>query len=274
MSHFSEYKTSAASPDGRNLGDEWMDWDGAGGETLHAGKGLFLGYAGAVVVLMDAVVMLAVYLMSPRLSQLYVNLPTIAWTAAVFFALLTLFWFVQLVFTAAFERNFFLMKGGAYRVFNLVFSKVFKLAKAAHISRDKMGNSFVKVSNAVARGLKVRGREERVCLLLPRCLRPEQIKELNSYKDEYGIFVHTVSGGELARKKVKELKPTAVVGIACERDLVSGIRDVGVKLSVIGIPNERPDGPCKNTYVDLARVREVIEFYLGKKSEDRSQNKI
>lgn len=265
MSNFSEYKTTATLPDDRKLGDEWADWDGADGKTLHAGKGLFLGYAGAAIVLMNAGIMLAVYLMSPRLSQWHVSLPMIAWTVAFVFALLTLFWFVQLVVTAMLERNFFLIKGGAYRVFDLVFSKVFKLGQLAHISRDKMGNSFVNVSNAVARALKVPGKEERVLLLLPRCLRPEQIKELSSYKDEYGIFVHTVTGGELARKKVKELKPTAVVGIACERDLVSGIRDVGVKLSVIGIPNERPDGPCKNTHIDLAKVREAIEFYLGKK---------
>jgi hypothetical protein len=269
MSHFSEYKSNASSPDDRNLGDEWADWDGAGGETLHSGKGLFLGYAGAAIVLMNAVIIFAVYLMSPRLGQWYVSLPFVVWTLAFVFALLTLFWFVQLVFTAMLERNFFLMKGGAYRVFDLVFSKVFKLGQLAHISRDKMGNSFVNVSNAVARALKVPGRQERVLLLLPRCLRPDQIKELNSYKDKYGIFVHTVSGGELARKKVKELNPTAVIGIACERDLVSGIRDVGVKLSVIGIPNERPEGPCKNTYIDLAKVREAIEFYLGKKPETK-----
>lgn len=262
MSHFSEYKSNAASPDDRNLGDEWADWNGAGGETLHSGKGLFLSYAGFVVALMNAAIVFAVYLMSPRLAQWHPVLPLVVWTLALVFALLTFFWFVQLVFTAMLERNFFLLRGGAYRVFDLVFSKVFRLAKTARISRDKMGNSFVNVSNAVARALKVPGKQERVLVLLPRCLKPEQIKEINSYKDEYGIFVHTVSGGELARKKVKELKPTAVIGIACERDLVSGIRDVGVKLSVIGIPNERPEGPCKNTYIDLAKVREAIEFYL------------
>jgi hypothetical protein len=267
MSHFSEYKSNASSPDDRNLGDEWADWDGAGGGTLHSGKGLFLGYSGAVVALMNVAIVFAVYLMSPRLAEWHPFLPLVVWTLALVFALLTFFWFVQLVFTAMLERNFFLLKGGAYRVFDLVFSKVFRLATAARISRDRMGNSFVNVSNAVNRALKVPGRQERVLVLLPRCLKPEQIKEINSYKDTYGIFVHTVSGGELARKKVKELKPTAVVGIACERDLVSGIRDVGVKLSVIGIPNERPEGPCKNTYIDLAKVREAIEFYLGKKPE-------
>jgi hypothetical protein len=264
MSHLTEYKGNAASPDGRNLGDEWLDWDGSGGGTLHAGKWLFLGYATAVVVLIDAALFVAVYLVAPRLYLWSPYLPPFAWVTVAVFAAVTAMWFVQLALTAHLEQNCFLFKNGAYRVFDLVFTKVFRLAEIMRISRDRMGNSFVKVSNAVARALKVRGREERVLVLLPRCLKPEQIKEINAFKEEYGVYVHTVAGGELARKKVKELKPTAVVGIACERDLVSGIRDVGTKLSVIGIPNERPDGPCRNTYVDMALVRRAIEFYVGR----------
>lgn len=262
MSHFAEYKSSTTSPDGRNLGDEWADWDGRGGGTLHAGKGLFLGYAAVVLLFIDAILFISVYLVSPRLNQWHPYMSWVAGIGATLFAVVTALWYVQLILTARFERNFFLFRNGAYRVFDLVFTKVFRFAEMMHISRDKMGNSFVRVSNAVSRALRISGREERVLVLLPRCLKPEQIKEINSFKEIYGIHVHTVSGGELARKKVKELKPTAVVGIACERDLVSGIRDVGVKLSVIGIPNERPDGPCKNTYVDMEEVKRAIEFYV------------
>ncbi len=262
MSHFSQYRSNAASPDGRNLGDEWADWDGRGGQTPHEGKGLFLRYAGAVILIIDAALAAAVYLTSPRLALWDARLPAAAWMAAGLFAAVTAVWYVQIVLTAITERSFFVFRSGAYRVFNLVFSKVFKLAQLMRISRDRMGNSFIKVSNAVARALKRNRGRERVLLLLPRCLRPEQIQELNSFKEAYGIDVHTVSGGELARKRVRELKPTAVVGVACERDLVSGIRDVGVKLSVIGIPNERPDGPCKNTHVDIDEVRRAVEFYL------------
>ncbi len=263
MSHFASYQSNAASPEDRNLGDEWGDWDGTGGGTLHAGKALFLGFAAATIVIINSMLAVSVYLISPRLAQWYAHLPAIAWALTGAIAVITTLWFAQLGLTACYERNCFLFKGGAYRVFDLVFSKVFRLAEIMRVSRDRMGNSFVRVSNAVARALKVPGRRERVLVLLPRCLKPDQIKEINSYKERYGIDVHTVSGGELARKRVKELKPTAVVGIACERDLVSGIRDVGIKLSVIGIPNERPDGPCKNTHVDLDEVRRAIEFYLG-----------
>jgi hypothetical protein len=48
------------------------------------------------------------------------------------------------------------------------------------------------------------------------------------------------------------------VAVACERDLVSGIRDAW-PLPVIGLINERPEGPCVNTRVDVAGVARILE---------------
>jgi hypothetical protein len=263
MSHFTEYKRNATSPEDRNLGDEWADWDGKGGYTIHASRGLFLGYSAAVLLMTNAGLFLLAYLVSPRLAQWNGYLPLVAFVLISVFCAVTAVLYLQTALTAVFERNFFLFRVRPYQFFDFVFSKVFRLSQLMKVSRDRMGNSFVRVSNSVARSLKVRGRRERVLVLLPRCLRPEQIKEISAFSKEHGVNVHTVSGGELARKRVKELKPTAVVGVACERDLVSGIRDVGIKLSVIGVPNERPDGPCKNTYVDVGKVKAAVLFYLG-----------
>ena len=89
------------------------------------------------------------------------------------------------------------------------------------------------------------------------------------FKNVYPVEIYPVSGGELARKKVREIRPTAVIGVACERDLVAGIRDVGNKFSVIGIPNIRPEGPCKNTYIDLEELEKAIQFYVGQPKDLR-----
>jgi len=56
---------------------------------------------------------------------------------------------------------------------------------------------------------------------------------------------------------VKDVKPEAIVAVACERDLSSGIVDT-YPLPVLGIPNERPFGPCLNTQVDLEKVKDAI----------------
>ena len=68
----------------------------------------------------------------------------------------------------------------------------------------------------------------------------------------------------MARKKVIDIKPKAIIAIACERDLTEGILDTN-PLPVMGILNIRPEGPCKNTKVDLDKVIEGIKFFLGRK---------
>ena len=86
---------------------------------------------------------------------------------------------------------------------------------------------------------------------------------------DYGCQFIVVTGGTLARLKVKEARPKAIVAIACERDLASGMADV-FPIPVIGVLNERPNGPCCNTKVDSERVRTVIEHLIGRNNHDLS----
>ena len=65
---------------------------------------------------------------------------------------------------------------------------------------------------------------------------------------------------------VADYKPKAIVAIACERDLTEGILDTS-PISVLGILNIRPEGPCKNTRVDLNKVLNAIDFFLNGKKE-------
>ncbi|MDK2835430.1 MAG: uncharacterized protein PWP21_207, partial [Thermosediminibacterales bacterium] len=65
----------------------------------------------------------------------------------------------------------------------------------------------------------------------------------------------------LARKYVNEFKPDAIVAIACERDLSSGIQDT-YPIPVLGVLNKRPEGPCMNTRVDLEKVEAAINYFL------------
>jgi hypothetical protein len=78
--------------------------------------------------------------------------------------------------------------------------------------------------------------------------------------DQYGVKLLVVSGGTLARRFIKEYSPKAVVAIACERDLTSGIQDT--PLPVLGVLNIRPNGPCFNTCVDLEEVTSALEYFL------------
>lgn len=120
---------------------------------------------------------------------------------------------------------------------------------------------------------------KRILLLLPHCLQINEcdvrvtndiynckrcgrcnIKDLISIADKYNLNLFVATGGNLARRIVKDVKPEAVVAVACERDLSSGIVD-SYPLRVLGIPNDRPFGPCFNTRVNLSKVKEAIEFF-------------
>jgi len=127
----------------------------------------------------------------------------------------------------------------------------------------------------------------RILLLLPHCLQIDEckirlthniyncarcgkceIRDLIDIADENRLDLFVATGGTLARRIVKDLRPEAIVAVACERDLSSGIVDT-YPLPIIGIPNERPFGPCLNTRVDLSMVKEAIVFLSGGKQDRR-----
>ncbi|MEJ2182479.1 MAG: DUF116 domain-containing protein [Nitrospirota bacterium] len=126
--------------------------------------------------------------------------------------------------------------------------------------------------------LVMRGRRPaaRLLLLLPHCLQVDtckirlthnvrncqgcgkcEMKDLIQIADQNGLELFVATGGNLARRIVEDVRPDAIVAVACERDLTSGIADT-FPLPVLGIPNERPFGPCLNTRVDLGKVVQAI----------------
>jgi hypothetical protein len=91
-----------------------------------------------------------------------------------------------------------------------------------------------------------------------------EIRDLIKISEDNNLRLFVATGGTIARRIVKEARPDAIIAVACERDLSSGLVDT-YPLPVIGILNERPFGPCVNTRVDLAKVREAIAFFAGSK---------
>jgi len=141
-------------------------------------------------------------------------------------------------------------------------------------TKEGLQGTIIRLNNGLV--LREGHRTKKILLLLPHCLQIDkcdirithniynckrcgrcEIKDLISIADEYNLNLSIATGGTLARKIVKEVSPDAIVAVACERDLSSGIVDI-YPMPVIGIPNERPYGPCFNTQVDLKRVNEAI----------------
>ncbi|MGW8272980.1 MAG: DUF116 domain-containing protein [Thermodesulfovibrionales bacterium] len=116
----------------------------------------------------------------------------------------------------------------------------------------------------------------RILLLLPHCLQIDEckirlthdinncarcgrceIKDLISIAESHNLELFVATGGTIARRIVGEVRPQAIVAVACERDLSSGIADT-YPLPTLGITNERPFGPCVNTQVNLEKVKDAI----------------
>ena len=72
---------------------------------------------------------------------------------------------------------------------------------------------------------------------------------------KYGVPVFVATRGQLARRVIRERRPRAVVAVACERDMVSGLHDVAGKMPVLGLTMTLPSGPCKDALLDLGSWR-------------------
>lgn len=149
--------------------------------------------------------------------------------------------------------------------------------------KERLQAVIIKLNNRLVRLERPKAR--RVLLLLPHCLQVNEcdirithdvykckrcgkcgIKDLIGIAEENSLSLFVATGGNLARKIVQDVRPEAIVAVACERDLSSGIAD-SYPLPILGIPNERPFGPCFNTKVSLAKVREAIAFFSNEKKE-------
>ncbi len=172
-------------------------------------------------------------------------------------------------------------------VIEVLFPIMIVLGKLLGISKEKVQQSFVEVNNLLVRAKCREQKPGRILLLMPHCLQFNdcpikitsdaykcqacgkcKIKDLVVIAKKHDVYLSVATGGTLARRRVAEARPQAIIAVACERDLTSGIQDA-YPLPVIGILNDRPFGPCFNTSVDITKVAEALEFLANGHGEPR-----
>jgi len=161
-------------------------------------------------------------------------------------------------------------------VISYLFPLIIYLGKLLGFDKLEVQNSFIQVSNQLVKPENLAVKPKDVLMLLPHCIQQAecqykvtnnldncrrcgrcQIEDILEIRDQYGINVAVATGGTLARKIIKELRPKAILAVACERDLTSGIQDI-YPMPVIGVVNIRPEGPCINTLVDLEKIETAL----------------
>ena len=172
-------------------------------------------------------------------------------------------WYLTQVSSAVFKVKLapsFFVRRLSLRV---LLSGAVRLAGIFGITRDKTGNSFVKFHNDLMYATRTGKGSKKILLLLPRCLSADIRAEIKGLSEKYQFVAYTAFGGDEARKAIKDHRPDAVIGVACERDLISGIHDTAPKMPVFGLPNKRPEGPCKNTSVDIKELEKIVRYCLN-----------
>ncbi|MEP6574801.1 MAG: DUF116 domain-containing protein, partial [Gemmatimonadota bacterium] len=244
----------------RRLGHEWDEWDGQplpGGGNFDSPAALFFAWSAVTIAVGFLVVAGLLYLLSPRLALIGAALPRVLWTALATMSGVTWLWWTLLLLSWATHRSFLperLAERGPFLRLMRLTSVVAGWAR----KRDWVENAAVKVYNALAleRGRKV-GKGE-LLLLIPRCLSKASLDGVLGIAGKYGVPVFVATRGQLARRVIRERRPRAVVAVACERDMVSGLHDVAGKIPVLGLTMTLPSGPCKDAGLNLEQLEEWV----------------
>ena len=242
-------------------------------------KATFLVFCWLGLFLLWSVIGFIYYLIYPRLESLSPSLNTVVLVGLGTFAFILTVGLILISTTALTGIDLLYPHNGKSITVTLLFPFAVSLAQLFRIKRNKIRISFVKVNNALTKAQIKRIKGDRILVLLPHCLQIDicnrkitndvnncvrcgkcPVAKLLEMGEKYGLFIEVVNGGTLARRRVASFKPDGIIAVACERDLTLGIQDV-YPVPVFGVINDRPNGPCVNTCVDMSLVETAIKFF-------------
>jgi uncharacterized protein len=251
-----------------------------GGNSLRPQKRIFLGLLVLTCVLFT--LLLAILWIVPYvgLTNLNPHLPVVLGVLFGVLLFLVLSVVVMLALTVLLGRDLFFSRKIRGLVIKLLLPMMSGVGKLAGVSKEKVRRSFIEINNQLVLAQHPRTTADKLLLLMPHCLQFHEcqfritgstvhckrcgkcpITGLVGLSEKYGVGLAVATGGTLARRIVVERKPRLIIAVACERDLSSGIQD-SYPLPVFGVLNQRPNGPCYDTLVDLEKVEEALTTFL------------
>jgi hypothetical protein len=248
----------------RRLGHEWDEWDGRplpGGGNFDSPPGRFFRYAALTLAVVAAAGYVAAYLLDPRLGVVWAPLPRLVVLTLSGLVLLGWLWFALLV-ASFYGPALLLPERLAERGPFLPLMRWTSQVARRFGARDWVEHAAVEIFNGLAsrRGRKV-GKGE-LLVLVPRCLAKDALDGILEVAGRYEVPVFVATRGQLARRAIRERRPRAVVAVACERDMVSGIHDVAAKIPVLGLTMRLPSGPCKDAAVDVEKFETWVRSFV------------
>lgn len=170
-----------------------------------------------------------------------------------------------------------------FKIVSILFPIITAIASAVGIPKNYIRNIYVKLNNKYIYSNEYSVKCEDILILIPHCVQKNSCKlkvttdidncktcglcnigDLVKLKEKFNINIFVATGGTLARKIIMDNKPKAIIAVACERDLTSGVQDVK-KIPVLGVFNKRPNGPCVDTSIDISEIENAIKFFTNTK---------
>jgi hypothetical protein len=254
--------------------------EGRQGEPPFSQKGTFILLLLVACVVMVGLAFLLWWVPFVGFRGIHPGLPLIM---ALIFGGLVLFGLggaLTLVLTILRGKNLFFNRRIRGVVIRILFPLLVAVGKLLGISKEQVRRSFVDINNQLVLAEAPKVPPEKLLILLPHCLQYHEctvritgdvenckacgrckIKDLVALAEKYHVPIAVATGGTLARRIVVERRPKVIIGVACDRDLTSGIQDT-YPIPVFGILNRRPFGPCYDTDVDLELVEKGIVTFL------------
>lgn len=176
--------------------------------------------------------------------------------------------------------NKYIMKFN-FSIVSFLYPVLIVLGNTLNVPKNEIRKVYIKLNNNYIYSNRYKIKPEDILILIPHCIQKSEcklkittnvrnckscglcnVKDLIDLQDKYNVHVFIATGGTLARKKIKETRPKAVVAVACERDLTAGVQDIR-QVPVLGVFNKRPNGPCVDTKIDASEVENAIKFFIG-----------
>ncbi len=259
------------------MADAYKSWEGSAESVAYRPqKGAFLGLLILCAVGFVAAGFFFWYVPAVGLGSIHPMLP---YALAAILSLIALFILgsaIILTITVARGRLVFYSGWLRWMLVKFFLPVMVMAGGLLRIPRIKLEQAFIDINNEFVRRMKKKLRPEKLVLLMPHCLQFDdcrfkvtrdvrncagcgkcEIGSLVDLMEEFKVSLYVLTGGSVARRKVEEHHPHAIIAVACERDLTSGVQDA-YPLPVIAIINKRPKGYCIETTVDVKEVRKAI----------------
>lgn len=244
------------------------------------GKELFLILSTITLIIMMAVTTVLWWFIAPRLHEMSDIFAELSLLALRVFYIVLIVGTVLVFLTSITEKDYYIIPIAVIVYVKVLFPLTVLFGTMIGISKERIRESYVHVNNAFIKAKQQKFKPSELLILLPHCLQKTyceirvttnifncekcgkcDIARLAELADKYNVNIAIATGGTLARRIVLNYRPKFIIAVACERDLVEGLKDT-FPIPVYGVLNIRPEGPCINTRVDTDKIERALQKFL------------